>query len=40
MAKVDLELVEVVLKRAKVETTQIARIIEDIKNETEAAKEA
>ncbi len=40
MAKVDLELVELVLKRAKVETTQIARIIEDIKNETEAAKEA
>lgn len=40
MAKVDLELVEIVLKRAKVETTQIAKIIEDIKNETEAAKDA
>ncbi len=40
MAKVDIELVEMVLKRAKVESTQIARIIEDIKFQSEAAKEA
>ncbi len=40
MAKVDIELVEMVLKRAKVESTQIAQIIEDIKFQSEAAKEA
>lgn len=39
MAKVDIQLVEMVLKRAKVDTAQIAKILEDIKYETEAAKD-
>ncbi len=39
MAKVDIQLVEMVLKRAKVDTVQIAKILEDIKFENEAAKE-
>ena len=39
MAKVDIDLVEMVLKRSKVDSVQIAKILEDIKFETEAAKE-
>ena len=39
MAKVDIQLVEMVLKRAKVDAVQIAKILEDIKFENEAAKE-
>ena len=39
MAKVDIDLVEMVLKRSKVDSNQVARIIEDIKFESEAAKE-
>ena len=39
MAKVDLQLVEMVLKRAKMDSIQVAKIIEDIKFENEAAKE-
>ena len=39
MAKVDIQLVELVLKRAKVDSVQIAKILEDIKYESEVAKE-
>ncbi len=40
MAKVDLQLVEMVLKRAKMDSIQVAKIIEDIKFENEASKDA
>ena len=38
MAKVDIDLVEMVLKRSKVDQVQIAKIMEDIKFENEAQK--
>ena len=40
MAKVDIQLVELVLKRAKVDSVQIAKILEDIKYESDVAKES
>ena len=39
MAKADIKLVELVLKRAKLDSIQVAKIIEDIKFEVEISKE-